>query len=390
MTFISLLDSLSLRQSQDPSQLEALGLLDSVQPKKAQFLRAFETMLKENIDFGIAADFDQNISREGKSQALDPCNSYIDPVARQAFQDIRERGKDVVIISSRGARDIARIIDIPGINIIGSLGWETFAAYKDNPTRGVSHIHPLYKPYRTQITSILRDVRKEFLEQELGLTPEETETEPNLRLIMPDDGIIVIQRKGFNSEYPEGINLTWNLNQVSTNARAKYRVALEKFYYAAFAKYSEGLNENDRTKLMELCSIILREGKLSNGITTLDVEVRPIAQGAKAKAMIQLMRESTDQKRLESFQNIPYHPIWIYSGDHIQQDGPPMRAGHTAYVLTQGRRGTIGIWSQPLDEPYRDIRGVDITVNGVAENAALLADMAELIKAYPQSNQNQP
>ncbi len=377
---MSLLETLTARQDQGPSQLEVLGLLNPAQPKKNHFLRAFETLQQENADFGIAADYDQNISREGKSQGLDPTYSYIDPVARQAFHDMRDAGKDVVIISSRGARDIARIVDVPGISIVGSLGWETFVTDKNDSARGISHIHPLYKPYQSQITSILGDVRKKFLEQELGIAPAEIETEPNLKFTTADGGIVVVQRKGFNPEYPEGINLTWNLNQVSANARARYRMALEKHYRDAFAKYSEGLNENESARLKELCSIIFREGKTSNDVSTFDVEVRPISQGAKAKAIIQLMRDPTDPKRLECFQHMSYHSIWIYSGDQAQQDGPPMRAGHTAYALTHGKRGVIGVWSKPLDEPYRDIRGVDITVAGVAGNIALLADMAKLLR----------
>jgi hypothetical protein len=379
MTYKSLLEILSVGQSQSTSQLEALGLLNSAQPEKNRFLRVFETFLEENVDFGIAADFDQNISREGKSRGLDPSSSYIDPVVRQAFQDMRAAGKDIVIISSRGARDIARIVGISGINIIGSLGWETFVADKDDPTQGISHIHPLYKPYRSQITGILGYVREKFLEQELGLTSITPGTEPNLKFTTADGGIIVLQRKGFNPDYPEGINLTWNFAQVSPNARNRYQIVLEKYYQDAFIKYSEGLNENARKRLKELCNIMLRVGKTNNGITTFDVEIRPILQGAKAKAIIQLMRESNDLKRLESFQHMPYHPMWIYSGDHAQQDGPPMRAGHTAYALTHGKRGVIGIWSKPPDEPYHNIRGVDITVTGMAGNATLLADMAKLI-----------
>ena len=71
------------------------------------------------------------------------------------------------------------------------------------------------------------------------------------------------------------------------------------------------------------------------------------------------------------------------SGDHAEEDGPPMRAGHTADSLSDGKREMLGIWSKPLHEEEREVRGVDVVVDGVAGNAELMTEIAKKIKQYP-------
>lgn len=351
------------------------------QIRRELILEGVVVMLTQKDDFDVAADFDQNISRGGQSKGLDPRDSYIDPIARQAFVDMHEAGKDGAIISSRGARDVARIIDVPGISIIGTLGWETFVADENDPTRGVSHIHPRFRPYQTQITGILGDIRQRFFVEQLGMAPE-VEDEPNVELPTPDGGVIILQRKGFNGEYPEGINLTWALNLVHPDARDQYKEALARYYQEAYDLHTQGLDEAGKAKLKELSGLMIRAGTTNEGLPTLDVEIRPVSQGAKAIAMLQLMREPGDPKRLESFQHMPYHATWIYSGDHAQQDGPVMRAGHTAYSLSNGKRGVIGVWAKPQHEGYHNVRGADVVVTGVTGNAELLRDIATLVTQY--------
>ncbi len=342
------------------------------------FLSSVENLLRTGADFGIAADFDQNISRVGSSNGLDPRDSYIDPIVRQAFMDMQTAGKDVVIISSRGARDIARIVDIPGIGIVGTLGWETL------DTKGASHIHPRFHLFQPQITGILQEVRERFFEEQLHRSTEIAD-EPNTELETPEGGRIILQRKGYNPEYPEGINSTWALNLVSLEARENYQQALKQYYQEAFNKYANTFDKADRTKLKEMCGLMIRAGKTTDGLPTLDVEIRPTSQGAKAKAMIQLMREPIDPKRQVHFKDMPYHNFWIYSGDHPKQDGPPMRAGHTAYKFTRGKRGVLGIWSKPAHEQEQPIRGVDVVVDSVSGNAELMKDAAALITRYATS-----
>lgn len=358
--------------------------VDNQPPKEAipvevssrqRFIDNVETLLKNGGDVGVAADFDQNISRGGLSKGLDPRDREIDPVVRQAFMDMREAGKDVVIISSRGAKDVARILNIPGIVVVGTLGWETLDA------KGVSHIHPRFRTFQPQITGILKDIRERFFSEQLHMSTAIV-NEPSNELATPEGGKIILQRKGYNDEYPEGINSTWALNLVDEGARDKYQDALKQYYSEAFAKYSGSMNESDRAKLQEMCGLMIRVGKTAEGLPTLDVEIRPTSQGAKANAMLQLMRENVDPKRQEHFKDMPYHPFWIYSGDHAVQDSAPMRAGHTASYLTRNKRGVLGVWSKPPHEEERPVRGVDVVVDGVSGNAQLMKETAAIITRY--------
>lgn len=326
-------------------------------------LNTVDNYLEEGKDFGIAADFDENIARDGT----------IDPEIRQAFIDMVAAGKDVVIISSRGARDVARRVNVAGVSIVGTLGWETL------DEGGQSQINERFKPFQPQITGILRDIREKFLTEQLG-RPTDVADEPNIELETPEGKSINLQRKGNNEEYPEGINSTWALSLLSKEAQDRYKEALNMYYNEAFGKHTASMSEEDKYTLKELCGFQLREGKTSDGIQTLDVEIRPASQIAKSKAIIQLMREESDPKRQANFAGMPYHPAWIYSGDSAEQDGPPMRAGHSADAFTRGKREMFGIWTKPLHEEERAVRGVDVVVDGVTGNAKLMTEIAKKIK----------
>ena len=158
---------------------------------------------------------------------------------------------------------------------------------------------------------------------------------------------------------------------------------LKQYYDEAFTKHTASMTEKDLEALRELCGFQIREGKGSDGAQTLDVEIRPTSQIAKSKAMIQLMRESGDPKRQKHFEDMPYHSAWVYSGDHTEQDGPVMRAGHSTDFLSHGKRKMLGIWSKPFHEEERPVRGVDVVVDGVAGNAKLMTEIAKKIKQYP-------
>lgn len=356
----------------DPQKTE----IPNSEAEKEEFLRSLDALVLGGKDVGVAADFDQNISKIGASGGMDPRDVQVDPGARQSLIAIRDSGRDVVIISSRGARDIARIVDIPGVAIVGSQGWETFIADANNPTEGKSLIHRQFDPFSTQITGILGEVRS-HLSHELGL-PSEVGEEPNLEL-PTTDGKIILQRKGYNDQYPEGISLTWNLNQIAPEKRQKYIDLLKKYYEEAFDKYSN-LPGVDKEKLASLCGediLSENDGKL------LSFQIKPTYQASKSKALIQLMREPGDPKRPENFRHMPYHPYWIYSGDNAQQDVPVMRAGHSASAFSLQKRGLLGVWSKPDSEEYTQPRGVDVTVSGVAGNAAILGEIAQVFQRYP-------
>ncbi len=342
--------------------------------QRQQYVDTIQRFVATKTDFGIAADYDHNISKPGPSRELDPRDSTVNPDIRQAFSDMIQAGKEVVIISSRGARDIARIVNVPGVSIVGSLGWETLDA------DGISHIHPRFKPFEPQITGILKDVRERFFTKQLGI-PTDIVNEPNTELTTPDGGTVILQRKGYNEEYPEGINATYSLNLVSEEARETYKKTLEQYYNEAFAKYAHPLNKADKARLKEMCDFKLYPGKTADGLPTLDVEIRPTSQGAKANALMQLMREPHDPKRQAHFAGMPHHQFWIYSGDHDVQDSAAMRAGHTAHQLTKGKRGVVGIWTKPSHQEAKEVRGVDIVVNSVAGNAELMQKTAAIIAA---------
>lgn len=371
------------RRWEAPSRVESAGVLGEASPKNVaekpdtsrspedskdlvpeqRIFNTVDSYLKEGRDFGIAADFDENIARSGT----------IDPEIRQAFIDMIVNGTEVVIISSRGAKDIAQRVDIPGVSIVGTLGWETL------DKNGQSRINEKFKPFQSQITGILRDVRERFLTEQLNRSTEVAD-EPNIELETPDGKSINLQRKGYNEEYPEGINSTWALSLLSHEAQDKYKEALKGYYQEAFDKYAASMTEKDKITLKALCGFQLREGKTSDGLQTLDVEIRPTSQITKSKAMIQLMRDTGDPKRQRNFEGMPYHPAWIYSGDHVEQDGRPMRAGHTADFLSGGKRKMLGIWTKPLHEEEKAVSGVDVIVNGVAGNAKIIIEIARRIE----------
>lgn len=324
--------------------------------------------MKEGGDVAIAADFDENISRPGKSNGLDPRDSQVDPVIRQAMQDIVGTGRDVVIVSSRGARDVAHIAGIPGISVIGTLGWETV------DTDGNSHIHPQFRPFQRHITGILHDVRQRFFTEQLHRDTD-IAAEPNSELMTPSGERIILQRKGYNDEFPEGINATWSMSMIDEQERAQYKEVLEQYYNDAFEKYAAELHAVERTKLQELCGFRIRVGQTALGVSTFDVEIRPTAQEAKAIAVAELMKKHDESSRLENFRDMPSHANWIFSGDHMEQDIPVMQLD-----------GVMGVWSRsPHDKGKPVPEGVDIVVESVSGNAGLMKDIAALMQRFPHA-----
>ncbi|MEK7559602.1 MAG: hypothetical protein AAB521_04820 [Patescibacteria group bacterium] len=347
--------------------------LQNLTPEE-KVLKEVDKYLEEGRDFGIAADYDKTIADD---------SAKINPEIRQAFIDMIASGREVVIISSRGAGDVVKKVGIPGVSVIGTLGWETL------DKNGKSHINEKFKPYQPQITGILRDVRERFLKEQLG-RPIEVSNDPNIELDTPEGQGINLQRKGYNEEYPEGINLTLALSNLPPEAQERYGKALELYYNEAFSKQAALMSAKDQAALKELCGFKLRDGMTSDGKKTFDVEIRPTSQISKSKALIQLMRESEDPKRQAHFKDMPFHANWIYAGDHAEQDGPVMRAGHTADSLSQGKRGIFGIWSKPPNEEERAVRGVDAVVDGVTGNAKLMTEIASKVKQHSSSEQSSP
>jgi len=332
------------------------------------FLEKVETLLKKGGDVAVAADFDENISRPGPSNGRDPRDSQVDPIMRQAMRDVLDTGRDVVIVSSRGARDVARIAGLPGLSVVGTLGWETL------DKEGNSHIHPQFRPFKRQITGILREVRERFLREHLH-RKRAFIAKPNTELVAADGGVIILQSKGYNEEYPEGINATWALSMLDDEVKQTYRNALEQYYNEAFTNYAEPLSEEERATLQELCGFMIRAGQTAEGVPTFDVEIRPTSQGAKALAVEELMKRSDDPTRLESFTGMPSHAVWIFSGDHIEQDFPVMQL-----------EGVMGVWSKsPHDRGKPVPEGVAIVVDSVSGNAALTTEIASLMARYPNA-----
>lgn len=355
-----------------------------------QFLGNVEALLQQGVRIGVAADFDGNISVEGSTGGLDPRESSVDPRIRQAFQSIIESGHDVIIISSRGAQDVATRVGLESttsrgtFSAVGTLGWET------RDPEGKSHIHEQFAPYKDHITTILRSVREQFIRN--NVEPDQQEAvlamamEPNMVIPTPF-GEVILQPKGYTNEegYPEGINHTWALNMVPPEQQAQFAEALTQYYEDAFANVASAalLTSEQRHKLDQLCGFVKREGVSMNGKPLLDIEIRPRSQGAKAHAGLQLLRSDGREQYMT---NMPRNQILIYSGDHIDQDWPVGRAGHLADRLTHGQAGIINVWTrQHQEEPGNDTRGIDIVVDGVNGNAQLLTRLAELFARYPQT-----
>jgi hydroxymethylpyrimidine pyrophosphatase-like HAD family hydrolase len=339
-------------------------------------LEGVRFMQEKGIRFGVALDFDGNIALEGKSNGLDPRDSYVHPEAKQALIDIQKAGVAVVVISSRGAADVAQRIAIPGIQYVGSLGWETYVPDSEDLTKGVSLIHPQFLPYQTQITSILHEVRTRFT-TDLGHSTD-LENVPNIAIPAGRDSTVIMQRKGYNSQFPEGINITWALNMVPDDKKTQYLQAITQYFEEAFTKQTDGLTQTQIEELKQLCGLVSREGMTTDGHKTLDVEIRPLSNAAKAEAMTQLLAIGDS---LEHFVPMPKADIWIFSGDHTQQDWPVMERGHQIAQETQGKKGVIGVWSKSQFDNVEKVPDfVDVVVDGVFGNAALLKEMAAVIK----------
>src|SRR5476649_2284574 len=103
----------------------------------ATFLKIIESWEDEDIDYGLIFDFDDTISRI-RGDGLDPRDSYLDEKIYRAFAAFLRVQKNIVLLSSRGGKDLVRIVeeaqkqsgivhppDALKIVFIGSLGWET-------------------------------------------------------------------------------------------------------------------------------------------------------------------------------------------------------------------------------------------------------------------------
>jgi hypothetical protein len=288
--------------------------------------------------------------------------------------DILDSGRDVVILSSRGGKDVATIANIPkrpngrGVSIVGSLGWETV------DTDGNSHIHPQFQPFQRQITGILQDVRERFFTEQLHI-PTTFTAEPNTQLPTPDGNMILLQSKGYNDEYPEGINATFMMSMLSQAEQQTYFTALEQYYNDALKTHTDGWDEADREKLKQLCGFTFREGYTVGGVRTFDVEIRPLDQGAKAEAAKELLKKSDDPTRLSHFAGMPSCELLLFSGDRPEQDGPVMELPNV-----------VGIWTRsPHDKTTPVPKGAKIVVESVSGNASLTKDIASRMSAHPKA-----
>lgn len=355
---------------------------ERTQGSEKEVLQRFEQALKEGKQILLATDFDKTISQDGLSKGEDPRDSQVNPQIQASLQALQKAGVDIAVISARSARKIAEIVTIPGLAIVGTLGWETFHADEQNPTKGVSEIHESFTPYREQLTSVLGEVRKRFLSEDLGVDTK-AEDEIELEYKTPSGQTIVLERKGVNDQYSEGIYHSYNFNQVSVAERVALVSQLRQHYQEVYRNLAERYppdnpeNETFLQSFQQMSGIVPKdntpemEGRYS-------FDIGPLSQQTKSHAIIEFMRQPDDPKRDAYFSHLPggYETIF-YAGDDNVQDGKAFHAGRLAQRLTQGRRDSVGVWVNQGDV-YQPKEVSEYQVMGVAGNAALLGKMTEI------------
>lgn len=354
---------------------------DVIVSGEAQILTNFEKMLESGKKILFATDFDKTISMDGPSKGEDPRDSMVDPNIRESMLKLQEAGIDLAVISARSARKIAQIMHIPGLQVVGTMGWETFHSDRNNPTDGTSLIHESFDKYQKPLTDILQEAREKFLAEDLHVETEDMSEAVELEYGTPQGGKVVLERKGVNLDYPEGILHTYNFNQVQPNERAVYSQHLKQYYEEAFEKAAEGHDDAYRLELMKKCGLLkwpcppTDPGRFS-------VEIGPIAQRAKTGPIIQFMRDPSDVKRNRYFQGMKgeYAGI-IYAGDHEVQDGRVFDA--TARVSRRtGELDAISLWIHTGETAERKNSA---RVHGVSENARIIEQMATIATAHKAS-----
>lgn len=364
---------------------------------ETRVLNNFEEMLKGGKKILFATDFDNTISQDGPSKGEDPRDSVIDPRIKKALIQLQEADIDLAIISARSARKIAQIAQIPGLQVIGTMGWETFKSSKDNPSRGVSVIHESFSPFEKPLTEILEEVRHRFVRDDLKqeIPPHDSESDAiEMEYLSKTGGKVVLERKGVNEAYPEGIYHTYNFNQVDKTERAEFAAHLEQYYIEAFDKALEKHTPSENGDLYRL-RLMQKWGIMPNSKSPLDngrysSEIGPRAQRAKTGAIIQFMRRPNSTRRHLYFESMEggYESI-IYSGDHIDQDGLVFdvmdRVGKAKYVKG-GTLQSIHLW---INSDESATRPNSERIHGVSGNARIVEQMATLATAYKTSGESQ-
>lgn len=331
-----------------------------------QLLDTVESRVKEGKRIVVVTDYDKTAAGD---------DARIDTEFKQASADIISNGGYVIFNSSRDVEDLKEKVRIDGARLIGLLGDQTL------DENGKTHINERFRPYQSQQTGVLKEVRERFIAEQLGRSVEVTD-QPNIDLGTPEGPSINMQRKGCNEEYPEGINLTLALSNLPPEAQEKYENALRGYYNEAFDRQTASMTPNDKEAFRKLCDFRLRKGMTSEKKQTLDVEIRPASQITKARTALQLLRRPDDPKRQDGFRDYPWSDELIVLGDDPDQDGPSMRAIKTARRFTKGKLGGYGVLAERSQEEERLTRGVNVVVDGMHGIADLMTKIANKVRAH--------
>lgn len=128
-------------------------------PKHWQQHREALARLVEQAPFGFITDIDGTVS----PIAPTPEEAFVTDGAREALRALAERVRLVAVVSGRGAADAHRMLDLPGVEIVGSHGLER---WRDGQPTLIDEAAPYLEAVRAALDEAAPLITR------FGLTPE--------------------------------------------------------------------------------------------------------------------------------------------------------------------------------------------------------------------------
>lgn len=323
----------------------------------------------------IINDIDLTISTGGSNGELDPRNTYYNDASAQALAEIEKKGHILGFITNRSGQQVVRMNKKAGINksiIVGTYGYELFKSDLNHPTSGESFIDESIEIYRPEISHILTALR-ENLFRRLKLSKdifEETEVE-----IKTLHGSIILERKGVNSDYPEGLAAVYNFNLVESGVRSEIAAGMLSDYENMFKLL---ISENYRLGLMLKHiwgHLPAEESPEKPGKFSLRFE--PLNKKSKIIGMRKIFAEV--KNLLPENQHIG---TIIMAGDSDEDFEAVIEAKHLVngqYSNGFKKPQVYGIWVKPPEYQELASHTADFYVNGIDEYSGFLTDLAAIL-----------
>ncbi len=336
-------------------------------------LANFERLITEGKKIALVTDLDGTVVPYHK----DPRLCQIDPKAKAALEQLNQSGVEIVVMTGRSGAEGARLIGIPGATIIGTAGWEVYRVDPNDPTKGESFIHEDLVPYARDITSLLQAIRVNFFQDLIGDIAASQSRDMTAEVASPD-GPIIFERKAINSQFPEGLSLNFNFNQVPSEHWDKYTQALTSLF-----------ETNIPEEIKDIMQIKVSQST-SGDFPACSVSISPKGEEGKDKSIINLLREDDDPRRAEYFRGLPGgFDGMVFVGD-TNQDAKAMRAAHLAAVLVKKRRlESTGIVVARPDQVGQEkaLRFADVATQDISGNAELLTSLANIAQRQQTTQQ---